>query len=159
MKITSLKLTNIRSIETAEFRFQPGFNLIVGVNGVGKSTVLDALRICLSRILPSTTESRARRMSFSVDDIRSGFSFLDAELSLTVGVEEFRFMRRQWREPIVAESVQNLKKLRREILDSERLSDRARKVLRELEESKKVHDSDVFSPSMAEFMIATRLAE
>ena len=39
MKITSLKLTNIRSIETAEFRFQPGFNLIVGVNGVGKSTV------------------------------------------------------------------------------------------------------------------------
>ena len=42
MRITSLKLANIRAIETAEFRFQPGFNLIVGVNGVGKSTVLDA---------------------------------------------------------------------------------------------------------------------
>ena len=49
MEITSLKLANIRSIETAEFRFQPGFNLIAGVNGVGKSTVLDALRFCLSR--------------------------------------------------------------------------------------------------------------
>ena len=36
MEITSLKLTNIRSIETAEFRFKPGFNLIVGVNGVGQ---------------------------------------------------------------------------------------------------------------------------
>ena len=36
MEITSLKLANIRSIETAEFRFQPGFNLIAGVNGVGE---------------------------------------------------------------------------------------------------------------------------
>ena len=158
MEITSLKLTNIRSIETAEFRFKPGFNLIVGVNGVGKSTVLDALRICLSRILPLTTQSRAKRMSFSVDDIRSGFSFLDAELSMTVAVDEFRFTRRQWREPIVADSVQHIKKLRREILDSERLSDRARNVLRELEESKEVHDSDVFAPSKAKFMIAARVA-
>ena len=72
MRITSLKLANIRAIETAEFRFQPGFNLIVGVNGVGKSTVLDALRICMSRILPSTTESRAKAMSFVISDIRSG---------------------------------------------------------------------------------------
>ena len=82
MRITSLKLANIRAIETAEFRFQPGFNLIVGVNGVGKSTVLDALRICMSRILPSATESRAKAMSFVISDIRSGFPFLDAELSL-----------------------------------------------------------------------------
>lgn len=33
MKVTSLKLANVRTIETAEFRFQPGFNLIVGGNG------------------------------------------------------------------------------------------------------------------------------
>ena len=159
MEITSLRLAHIRSIETAEFRFQPGFNLIVGVNGVGKSTVLDALRICLSRILPSITESHARRMSFSVDDIRSGFSFLDAELSMSVDVGGFCFTRRQWREPILADNVKNIKKLRREILDSERLSDRARNVLRELEESKKVQDSDVFSPSIAEFLIAARVAK
>ena len=99
MKITSLKLTNIRSIEKAEFRFHPGFNLIVGVNGVGKSTVLDALRICLSRVLPRITDSRSRKMSFDVDDIRSGFSFLDAELLMIIDAEEFCFTRRQWREP------------------------------------------------------------
>ena len=51
MRVTALKHTNLRAIDAAEFRFQPGFNLIVGVNGVGKSTVLDALRICMSRIL------------------------------------------------------------------------------------------------------------
>ena len=108
MIVSSLKLANLRAIETAEFRFRPGFNLIVGVNGVGKSTVLDALRICISRILPSTTESRAKAISFAISDIRSGFSFLDAELSLTIGVDEFRFTRRQWREAFAADDVKNL---------------------------------------------------
>ena len=150
MRITSLKLANIRAIETAEFRFQPGFNLIVGVNGVGKSTVLDALRICMSRILPSATESRAKAMSFVSSDIRSGFPFLDAELSLTIGVAEFRFTRRQWPEGFAADDVGNIEKLRREILDSERLRDRARNLLRELEESHGVSDSDTFAPSKAE---------
>ena len=158
MRVSSLKLANIRAIETAEFRFQPGFNLIVGVNGVGKSTVLDALRICLSRVFPSTTESRSKAMSFAISDIRSGFPFLDAELSMTVGVDEFRFTRRQWRETFAADDVDNLKKLRREILDSERLRDRARNLLRELEESHGVSDSDAFAPSKAELKSAAYTA-
>ena len=154
MRITSLKLANVRAIETAEFRFQPGFNLIVGVNGVGKSTVLDALRICISRILPSMTESRAKAMSFDRRDIRRGFPFLDAELSLTIGIDEFRFTRRQWREAFAADDVENLEKLRREILDSERLRDRARNLLRELEESHGVSHSDAFAPPKADLKSA-----
>ena len=159
MEITSLKLANIRSIETAEFRFQPGFNLIVGVNGVGKSTVLDALRICLSRILPSITESHAKPLSFNRRDIRSGFPFLDADLSLTIGDDELRFTRRQWEKEFAADDQKNLKKLRRKILESERLRDRARNLLRELENSHGVSDSDSFAPSKAEFMVAARIAE
>ena len=158
MIVTRLKLANLRAIETAEFRFLPGFNLIIGANGVGKSTVLDALRICISRILPSSTESRAKAMSFAISDIRSGFSFLDAELSLTIGVDEFRFTRRQWREAFAADDVENLDKLRREILDSERLRDRARNLLRELEESQGVSDSDIFMPSKAELKSAAHTA-
>ena len=158
MEITSLKLTNIRSIETAEFRFKPGFNLVVGVNGVGKSTVLDTLRIWLSRILPSTTESRAKPLSFNKRDIRSGFSFLDADLSLTIGVDKFRFTRRQWGERFAADDDENIKKLRREIMESERLRDRARNLLRELEASHEVADSNVFFPSKTELKNAADTA-
>ena len=154
MRITSFKLANIRAIETAEFQFQQGFNLIVGVNGVGKSTVLDALRICLSRIFPSITESRAKAMSFKTSDIRSKLPFLDAELSLTIGDNEFRFTRRQWRAAFAADDVENIEKLRREILDLERLRDRSRKLLRELDGSDGVSDSDAFSPSKAELKSA-----
>ena len=158
MIVSSLKLTNLRAIETAEFHFRPGFNLIVGVNGVGKSTVLDALRICISRVLPSTTASRAKAMSFAIDDIRSGFPFLDVELSLTIGVDEFRFTRCQWREAFASDDVENLEKLRREILNSKRLRDRARNLLRELEKSHGVSDSDDFAPSKAKIKKAAHTA-
>lgn len=148
MRVTSLKLANLRAIETAEFRFQPEFNLIVGANGVGKSTVLDALRICISRLLPLMTESRARAMSFAPkSDIRSGLPFLDAELSLAVGVDEFRFTRRQWREAFAADDEENINRLRQEILNSTRLRDRALHLLREIEEPHGVVDSDAFAPS------------
>ena len=63
MRVTSLKLVNVRAIKTAEFRFQPGFNLIVGVNGVGKSTVLDALSVCLSAVVKRGERAAKQRQS------------------------------------------------------------------------------------------------
>ena len=53
MKLKSLTLTNFRIFEQATFDFQPGMNLIVGINGTGKSSVLDALRVLFSSILVS----------------------------------------------------------------------------------------------------------
>lgn len=52
MKITRLSVANLRAFEQASFDFDPGFTLLVGVNSVGKTTVLEALRIGLSRLLP-----------------------------------------------------------------------------------------------------------
>ena len=49
MRVTRLKLANIRAIDVAEFHFRPDFNLVVGVNGVGKTTILDTLAVCFSR--------------------------------------------------------------------------------------------------------------
>ena len=158
MKLTSLDLANVRAIQTADLRFGPGFNLIVGVNGVGKSTVLDALCICMSRILRATRVSRSKARSFTPADIRVGLPFLDARVSLTVGANEFGYTRREWRETFAADDVENLKKLRREILDSERLRDRARNLLRDLEQSHGVSDSDVFAPARAELQSAVSSA-
>jgi predicted ATPase len=149
MTVTGLKLTNLRAIESAEFRFQPRLNLIVGVNGVGKSTVLDALRICMSRILPSITKSRTKAMTFSVDDIRSGFPFLDVELLFEHNKQDFRFTRRQRNQSFAADDAQNIDRLKREILNSNRLRDRARNLLRELDTSQGVLDTDSFVPSQA----------
>ncbi len=53
MTVTDLKLANVRSITMAELSFQPGFNLVVGDNGAGKTTVLEALAVCISEFVRS----------------------------------------------------------------------------------------------------------
>ncbi len=44
MHIKSLHLQNFRCFEEATFEFLPGFNLLIGENGAGKSSVLDAIK-------------------------------------------------------------------------------------------------------------------
>ena len=72
MIIKKLEVAGLRVFEQADFDFQPGMNLLVGVNGVGKTTVLDALRFGLSRIFPETTASRNRKEPILESDIRIG---------------------------------------------------------------------------------------
>lgn len=149
MIVKGLKLSNVRGVDEAELTFQAGMNLIVGVNGVGKTTALDALRICLSRVLPGLTPSRAKAMSFEGSDIRLGFPFLNAVVHVEVGEQEFLFERRQWREDVAADDEENLVRLRREIIDAERLSERPRKLLRDLAAPQSLVDSDFYSPDRA----------
>lgn len=92
MRVTSLKLANLRAIETAEFRFQAGFNLIVGVNGVGKTSMLDALRVCLSAFAKQANKLRAPVESFTVDDIRVGADALSIECAVLIGGSEHRYL-------------------------------------------------------------------
>ncbi len=150
MKIKRMTVTNLRALEHVEFEFDPLINLIVGVNGVGKSTVLDALRVCSSRILPSITKSRTKAMSFSIDDIRSGLPFLDVDVSFEHSLHAFRYTRREWREKFATDDKENIEKLKREIRDSVRLRDRMRNMIRELDDSQGVSDTDSFMPSQKE---------
>jgi len=69
MLLKTLTLTNIRAFNHAEITFQPGMNLIVGINGVGKSTILDGLRILLSQALPKLSQSRSKAHQFQDSDI------------------------------------------------------------------------------------------
>ncbi len=80
MQLRQLKLTHVRIFEQAEFEFHPGMNLLVGINGAGKSTVLDALNIMLSQVLPKFTASRSQPVPFEESDIMAGRGALTAEL-------------------------------------------------------------------------------
>jgi predicted ATP-binding protein involved in virulence len=92
MRVTALKLTNLRAIEAAEFRFQPGINLVVGVNGVGKTSVLDALRTCLSAFAKHANKLRAPAESFTLDDIRVGADALTVECGVQIAGTDYRYL-------------------------------------------------------------------
>ena len=101
MRIKQLRVANLRVFEQAEFEFRPGMNLLVGVNGVGKTTVLDALRICLSKILPKVTPSRSRPLSFSGEDIRANAKALTVNCTFELRGAEFTFLVHKQREESV----------------------------------------------------------
>ncbi len=77
MRVARLTLANVRRIKVAELGFQSGFNVIAGINGVGKTTVLDALAVCLSDVIGHVNELRRYRKPFTFDDIRIGADALD----------------------------------------------------------------------------------
>jgi predicted ATP-binding protein involved in virulence len=47
MRIDELRLTHFKSFESKEFSFHPEFNLLVGKNGTGKTSALDALAVAV----------------------------------------------------------------------------------------------------------------
>lgn len=85
MIVTRLKLANLRAIEAAEFHFQPGVNLIVGINGVGKSTVLHAISRGLAHAIGAAEGTRTTPPDFSESDIRYGSLASSMILDLDVG--------------------------------------------------------------------------
>ncbi len=68
MRIDELTITNFKCFENETFRFDPHFNVVIGKNASGKSSLLDALAIAVgcyfSKIIP--TSSRP----LSISDIR-----------------------------------------------------------------------------------------
>ncbi|MBC6536116.1 ATP-dependent nuclease [Citrobacter amalonaticus] len=48
MYLAELTITNFRKLREAKLKFQPGLNVLVGPNNVGKSAVVDALRTLLA---------------------------------------------------------------------------------------------------------------
>jgi predicted ATP-binding protein involved in virulence len=92
MIATRLKLANLRAIEAAELRFQAGVNLIVGVNGVGKTSVLDALGVCLSAAVKRVNKLRSRVEAFKLDDIRIGADALTLECAVRIGTRDYAYL-------------------------------------------------------------------
>ena len=77
MKLKRLNLAHFRIFEQTTFDFQPGMNLIVGINGTGKSSVLDALRMLLSNCVG------LEGIQFAADDFTFGHNTLAGELCFT----------------------------------------------------------------------------
>lgn len=74
MRISELTINNFRALEGEHiFRFSSNITLIAGVNGRGKTAILDALVLCLSRLVPKISPSKARKVAFKINDISLGF--------------------------------------------------------------------------------------
>ena len=73
MKIEELEIHNFRGIEQLKLeRLHPNMNIIVGINGAGKSSILDSISILLSWLLARLKSTSAKGIYPQEKDIRIG---------------------------------------------------------------------------------------
>jgi predicted ATP-binding protein involved in virulence len=80
MFIDKVKLKNFRGLGKVELKFDKHINLLVGVNGVGKSSVLEAIGIMLSTFTNRVKGTPGYTKKLTNDDIKSGAEELSAAL-------------------------------------------------------------------------------
>jgi len=83
MKVLSLELENFRGVKEAmHLDFAERSSAIVGINGAGKSTVLDALAIALSQFTWRIIGQPLKARPIAVDDIHIGQSWARIAISV-----------------------------------------------------------------------------
>lgn len=71
IRLERVELQNVRCFELIDLTLQPGFTLIIGNNGAGKTTVLDALAHCFRQIVRTlATEAESGHDLLTREDIR-----------------------------------------------------------------------------------------
>jgi predicted ATP-binding protein involved in virulence len=69
MRIDYLSIKNFKNFESREFQFHPQFNLIVGMNGTGKTSLLDALSIAAGSWFLGISDANAKSRHIQSNEI------------------------------------------------------------------------------------------
>ena len=69
MKLKSLGIRGFRGIRTLELEFPEQINVLVGVNGAGKTAILDCTAIMLSRLIGRIRSSSGNRILEDIMDV------------------------------------------------------------------------------------------
>jgi len=91
MRIDDLSLVGFRCFKEASFHFQPGFNLIVGENGSGKTALLESLAVAAGAWLLGIRGYDAR--GITVEDVRIQMVGSNGEMSPEEAQETLVYVR------------------------------------------------------------------
>lgn len=91
MNIQKLSLTNYRGVQSLTLDFHERLNVFFGVNGAGKSTVLDAIAIMLSWAVSRIKHQGIAGRPILETDITNGNAFSSIELFCIDGIQEIEW--------------------------------------------------------------------
>ena len=89
MKLRKLEIQNFRGIDDAEFELSEQVNLFVGLNGSGKSTVLDAIVNSLSWLVSRIQKENSNGKSIGESNIKSGMTISKVKVTMVEEGENY----------------------------------------------------------------------
>lgn len=91
MQIKKIELENFRSFKKQTIELLPNINVFVGVNGAGKSTVLDAIAISLSWLVSGIQKVESRGMDIDENSIKNNTNFSSILLEVSENKKIYRW--------------------------------------------------------------------
>lgn len=71
MYVEKIHIENFKGIDCCDLSFKKGFNLIIGENGKGKTSILEALSVGISAFIDGLPQKNLKPRTFVADDIRT----------------------------------------------------------------------------------------
>lgn len=89
MKIKSIHIENFRSAKDLKIDFEDNLNVLVGVNGAGKTTILETLTLCMSWLIKRIQRQNSSGLMISDSDIRYDSSFASIRIVCSENNHEY----------------------------------------------------------------------
>ena len=86
MYLKSLNIKNFRAIKDTTIEFNKGLNILIGPNNSGKTTIIDALRICLSR--GENPKNVKKEDFYKIGNNLKDKNYLTIEFNLSFGIDD-----------------------------------------------------------------------
>ena len=115
MKLKSLEIIGFRGIRELKLEFPEQVNVLVGVNGVGKSAVLDCTAIMLSRLIGRIRSSTGTGRFFTVSDINNGTRWTRNEIEISFQGGSVQWSVFKGRRGQNKQTITNLRELRKQV--------------------------------------------
>ena len=97
MQIKKLKLENFRGIEKQEIELLPNMNVFVGINGAGKSTILDAIAISLSWLVERIQKAETQGFTISDNSIKNETNYASITLDVLENNQTYNWKKIEFR--------------------------------------------------------------
>ena len=115
MRLNSINIEGFRGIPNLQLEFPKQVNVLVGVNGVGKSAVLDCTAIMLSRLIGRIRSSAGTGRYFTHSDINNRRQWTRNEIEIAFQGKPLRWSVVKTRRGQQKQSISGLVDLRRDV--------------------------------------------
>lgn len=115
MRLNSIDITSFRGIPRLKLDFPERITVLVGINGVGKSAVLDCTAIMLSRLIGRIRSSAGTGRFFTDSDITNGLPWTRNEIEISFRGKPLQWNVTKTRRGRRKQSISGLAELRREV--------------------------------------------
>lgn len=84
MKLSKIDITHFRCFESLSIALQPDVNVIVGINGAGKTSILDAIAIALYELVAALSDDNKRHRTMQGASLKASDIYLDPNASSAI---------------------------------------------------------------------------